>query len=190
MDVHEAQREVRETYLGGFVGQLVSAVLWAGSAALATWGSPRQAITLLVLGGVMIFPLTTLGLRVMGRPASLRRENPLRGLGMQVAFVLPLSLPVVGGAALHKLQWFYPAFMIVLGAHYLPFVFLYGMRLFAVLAALLITGGLLIGLYGPDSFSLGAWVTAAILLVFAFLGRSAVSRTPLGDGAPDARAAV
>jgi len=28
-----------------------------------------------------------------------------------------------------------------LGAHYLPFVFLYGMRIFAVLAAFLVGGG-------------------------------------------------
>ena len=33
-----------------------------------------------------------------------------------------------------------------LGAHYPPFVFLYGMRMFAVLAALLIGGGTLIAM--------------------------------------------
>lgn len=170
MDVREAQREVRTTFRGGFVGQLVSGVLWLASASLATWATPRPAILLLVIGGFFIFPLTQLGLRVMGGPASLRPDNPLGGLGMQVAFVLPLSLPVVGAAALHRLEWFYPAFMIVLGAHYLPFVFLYGMRLFAVLSALLVGLGLAIGLHAPESFALGAWVTGGILLLFALLG--------------------
>jgi hypothetical protein len=61
--------------------------------------------------------------------------------------------------------------MILLGAHYLPFVFLYGMRMFAVLAACLIGGGTLIALYFSTSFSIGAWYTGAILLVFAELGR-------------------
>lgn len=56
MDVREAQREVRKTFRGGFMGQLVSGVLWLGSAALATWGTPRQAILLLVVGGFFIFP--------------------------------------------------------------------------------------------------------------------------------------
>ena len=36
--------------------------------------------------------------------------------------------------------------MILLGAHYLPFVFLYGMRMFAVLAAILVGGGILIAM--------------------------------------------
>ena len=61
--------------------------------------------------------------------------------------------------------------MILLGAHYLPFVFLYGMRMFAVLAALLLGGGTLIALYFSASFSVGAWYTAGVLLAFAGLGR-------------------
>ena len=47
--------------------------------------------------------------------------------------------------------------MILLGAHYLPFVFLYGMRMFAVLAAVLVGGGTLIAMYFSASFSAGAW---------------------------------
>jgi hypothetical protein len=43
---------------------------------------------------------------------------------------------------------------------------------FGVLAALLIGAGLTIGLYMQSVFSLGAWLTAAVLLLFAFVGRS------------------
>jgi hypothetical protein len=64
--------------------------------------------------------------------------------------------------------------MIVLGAHYLPFVFLYGMRQFAVLAALLISCGVFIGLYLPKATTLGGWITATALLAFAFIGRYTV----------------
>ena len=95
---------------------------------------------------------------------------------MQVAFVLPLSLPLVGAAALYKLDWFYPAFMIVLGAHYLPFVFLYGMRLFIPLCGILVGGGVGLGLYWQASFSAGAWSTAVVLFVFSLLGRLHVRR--------------
>jgi len=170
LDIAAAQREVRQTFRGGFAGQLVSGVLWLGSAGLATWGSPRQAILFLVVGGFMIFPLTQLMLRIMGGPWALPSGHPFNALGMQVAFVLPLTLPLVLAAALYRLEWFYPAFMIALGAHYLPFVFLYGMRLFAFLAAILVAGGVLIGLYSSTVFSLGAWLTGAVLLVFAVLG--------------------
>jgi hypothetical protein len=177
MIVEEAQREIRSAYLGGAVGQIVSALLWFASAALATWASPRSAIMVLVIGGMLIFPLTRLGLFLIGHRVRITTGNPLNGLAMQVAFVLPLSLPVVGAAALYRLDWFYPAFMIVLGAHYLPFVFLYGMRMFAVLCAALVTAGLALGLYLPLPFATGAWATAALLLVFGALGGWLVRRT-------------
>jgi hypothetical protein len=88
---------------------------------------------------------------------------------------VPLNLPVVGAATLYRLDWFYPAVMIVVGTHYMPFIFLYGMWQFGVLAGTLIVGGLAIGLYGGGMFSLGGWVTAGALLVFAFVGRAAAS---------------
>jgi hypothetical protein len=92
-------------------------------------------------------------------------------LAMQIAFTVPLSIPLVLAATLHRHSWFYPAFMIVIGCHYLPFIFLYGMRLFGVLAVLLIGSGLLIALYVPIPLSFGGWLTSLILLVFAFIGR-------------------
>ncbi len=176
MDIRTAQRDVRTTFLGGFAGQLVSGTLWLTAAVLATWGTPTAAIAVLVLGGMLIFPLTQLTLRLMGRPAGLPSGHPMNGLAMQAAFVLPLHLPLVGAAALYRIEWFFPAFMIALGAHYLPFVFLYGMPHFAALAAFLVLAGLALALYGPPVFALGAWVTAAALLAFAFVGRAAAAR--------------
>lgn len=170
MNIADAQREVRIAFLGGFAGQLSACVFWLASAMLAVLVSPRAAILELVFGGMLIFPLTQLLLRMMGR-RGLIPGHPLNGLARQIAFMVPFSLPLVGAAALHHLFWFYPAFMIVIGVHYLPFMFLYGMRLFGILAGLLISAGLAIGLWGPPIFGLGAWITASLLLLFAFLGR-------------------
>ncbi len=174
MTIDQAQRDVRFVFLGGFPGQSVSSLIWFASAALATWKSSRSAILVLVFGGMLIFPLSQLVLRLMGKPASLPKGHPLNALAIQIAFIVPLSLPLIGAATLHRLNWFYPAFMIVLGTHYLPFVFLYGMRQFAVLAALLIGAGVTIGLYLPHTFSLGGWFTAVVLFAFAFLGLNSV----------------
>jgi hypothetical protein len=176
MMIAEAQRDVRMVFLGGFAGQLVSGVLWLLSAMLATFASTNSAILVLVLGGIFIFPLTQLTLRLMGQRASLGKDHPMNQLAMQVAFTLPLNLLVVLAATMYRLNWFYPAFMIALGAHYLPFVFLYGMRQFAVLAAVLVGAGVIIGMYFSSVFSLGGWFTGAMLLIFAFIGRSAVLR--------------
>ena len=111
-------------------------------------------------------------MRASGRPAALSAGNPLGQLAMQVAFTIPATLPVVAGAALYRLNWFYPACMIVVGAHYFPFVFLYGMWQFWILGGLMVAGGVMIGMYVSTSFTLAAWVTAALLLAFAFVGRS------------------
>jgi len=176
MRIADAQREMRSAFLGGFVGQLVSAILWLVSGALATALSPAAGIWFLVIGGVLIFPLTRVGLRLIGRPGAVSPGNTLYALGAQVAFVLPLCLPIVGAAALYRLEWFYPAFMVALGAHYLPFTFLYGMRMFAALAAILWAAGILLATQLDLGFSAGAWLTGLVLLVFAASGRARVLR--------------
>jgi Family of unknown function (DUF7010) len=168
MTIQEAQRQTREIYLGGGPGQMVCAAIWLASAAAGTWAAPRLAILILVIGGMFIFPLTQLALRAMGRPASLAPDNPLRWLALQVAFMVPLCLPVVLGATAHRLGWFYPGAMIVVGAHYLPFQFLYGQQRWLVLGGVLIVAGLMIGLYLSNQFALGGWLTAVVFLVFAF----------------------
>ena len=89
--------------------------------------SERYAILVLVLVGMFIFPLTQLTLRLLGRPARLPKGHPMNQFATQVAFIVPLSLLLVGAAALYNINWFYPAFMRVLGTHYMPFIFLYGM---------------------------------------------------------------
>ena len=176
MEIAQAQHDVRATFLGGFVGSLVSAVIWAASAALATWSTPRNAIVALVAGGFFIFPLTQLVLRLMGRSPGLPKEHPMNALAMQIAFTMPINLLIVLAAATCRRDWFYPACMIALGAHYLPFVFLYGMREFWALGAVLIGAGFVIGAYLPLPFPAGGWLTAAVLLVFAFVGRSVARR--------------
>jgi MFS family permease len=176
MTIGEAQREIRTRFVGGFYGQLVSGTVWLTSAALAGWRGPRAAIIMLVVGGFFIFPVTELLIRAIGERAAVTSANALRSLGMQIAFVLPLSMPLLVPVGLYRLNWFYPAMMILLGAHYLPFVFLYGMRMFAVLAVFLLGGGTLIAMYFSASFSTGAWYTGTVLLVFAVLGKMIVDR--------------
>lgn len=177
MKIREAQSEVRSVYLNGSVGQAVSGIIWLASAALSTWVSTRTGIIALALGGAFIFLITQLVLKLMGRPASLSRENPFKQLAMQTAFIVPLSLPVIGAAALYNLNWFYPAFMIVVGTHYMPFMTLYGMWQYGILAAALIGGGVLVGMMLPEAFAIGGWFTGAAMVLFAIATwRMAVSR--------------
>lgn len=168
LTISNAQRDVRTTFLGGFPGHLATAFIWLISASLATWASRSAAILALTVGGMFIFPLTQAVLRIMGRPASLPKGHPMNALARQTAFIVPICIPLIAAAALYRLDWFYPAFMVVVGAHYLPFSHLYGMWQYELLGAMLIGAGLVIGLWVPI-FSLGAWIAVALFLGFAFV---------------------
>jgi len=167
MTILEAQADVRRVFRNGVPGSVISAVLWLASAACATWVNERTAILVLVFGGMLIFPTLLAVLHLLGGPAGLPKDHPMNALGMQVALVAPLAMPVAGGAALYRLDWFYPAFMVVVGAHYLPFTFLYGMKVFTVLAYAMVAGGLMLGLYGPREFALGGWINGGALMALA-----------------------
>src|SRR5271154_756407 len=158
MDIQDAQREVRSVYIGGFWGQLVSSVIWLASAALGTWVSPKASILTAIIAGFFIFPLTLMLLRLSRGRASLSKENTFNSLGMQVALVLPFSMLLLVPVGFYNLNWFFPALMVLLGAHYLPFATLYGMRMFLVLAGILMASGLVIAHYFSQTFSLGAWI--------------------------------
>ena len=176
MEIQDAQREVRSVYIGGFWGQLVSSIIWLASAAVGTWVSPKASILTAVISGFFIFPLTQMMLRLSGRPARVSKENSFHFLGMQVAFVLPFSMLLLVPVGLYNLNWFFPALMILLGAHYLPFATLYGMRMFLVLGGILIAAGVVIAQHLSETFSLGAWVGGVALFIFAWIGRSIATR--------------
>jgi hypothetical protein len=174
MNILDSQREMRSAFLGGFAGQLVSGLIWLVAAALGTCLSPAAGMAALFFGSMGIFPLTQGVARLMGRPGKVSPGNGLWPLGSQVAFTVPLNFLLVGAATLYREEWFFPAAMVVIGSHYLPFITLYGMKLFGVLAALLVAAGAGLALYGPPVFSLGGWLTGLVLIAFAFAGRHVV----------------
>ena len=174
MNFIDGQREMRSAFLGGFGGQLVSGIIWLIAAAISLWIRPAVGMAVLFFGSMLIFPLTQLTVRLIGRPGKVSPENKLWSLGSQAAFTVPINFLLVGAATLYKMEWFFPAAMIVVGSHYLMFLTLYGMRMFAVLAAILVMAGAGLGLYGPSIFSIGGWFTGVVLIVFAFIGRATV----------------
>lgn len=170
----EAQREMRFAFLGGFAGQLVSGIIWLVAAGISMAIKPYYGMAFLFFGSMSIFPLTQLTLRLLGRSGKVSKENGLWGLGSQVAFTVPINFLLVGGIILFHPAWFFPATMIIVGSHYLPFITLYGMKMFGILSVLLILSGISLALFGPQIFSLGGWLTGVYLITFAFIGRRLV----------------
>lgn len=169
MFIKDAQREMRMAYAGASVGQAVSGLVWLLSVLLGTFITAQAGLIALVLGGMFIFPLTTIVLKLAGQQIVVSKENALNQLAVQVAFIAPLSLPLVGVIASYNINYFYPAFMVAIGVHYLPFMFLYGIWQFGILGGLLIGGGTALMYLRHDLFTTGGWVTVIILLIFAVI---------------------
>jgi hypothetical protein len=55
------------------------------------------------------------------------------------------------------------------------------MRMFAVLAAFLLGGGVIIAMYLSSSFSIGAWYTGIVLLICAVVGKLTVDKERKGN---------
>lgn len=172
--IADAQRDVRTKFLGGFPGGLVAGGLWLVSSALTTWVSARAGILALMVGGIFIFPLTQLVLKIMGRRASLEPGNPMESLATQTAVIIPVLFPLVGATTLYRREWFYPAMALVVGAHYFPFVFLYGMRMFLVLGAIMCAAAVFVATSMPAYADAIGWFTGLLFVVFAFIGRRLV----------------
>ena len=66
--------------------------------------------------------------------------------------------------------------MIAVGAHYLPFAFLYGMRHFIVLAVAMMAPGLLVAIYAPQLSLLAALYTVLVLAIAAIVGHRRLDR--------------
>ena len=70
--------------------------------------------------------------------------------------MLPFSMLLLVPVGFYKVNWFFPALMILVGAHYLPFATLYGMRMYLFLAGILTAMGVVIEHWFAGTFSLGA----------------------------------
>ena len=167
MDVEAAQRDVRRVYRGGFSGPLVSALIWAAASAVYQWGSAAAAMAVLFVGGMLIFPLSSLVLKTMKGPAFLPKGHPSVALAMQSAFTVPLGLLVAIALGTLAPSLFLPASHIIVGAHYLTFISLYGMRVYGVLAGVLVGVGAAAIFAVPALRGASGWIGAAVLLVSA-----------------------
>lgn len=166
MTIAEAQADVRRTYRGGYSGPLVSAVVWAVANTVYFLVSPSAGMVALFFGGMLIFPLSALILRVTTHGGALPKGHPSAALAMQSAFTVPLGLLVAVTLGSYAPELFFPASLIIVGAHYLVFVSLYGMRTFAVLAGVLVLLGTGAIFVIPQIGPVSGWIGAGVFAVF------------------------
>ncbi|TFD31213.1 DUF7010 family protein [Cryobacterium cryoconiti] len=166
MTIIEAQADVRRAYRGGFSGPLVSALIWAIANTVYLLVSPGAAMVALFFGGMLIFPLSAVILRMMPGRIPLPAGHPSNALAIQSAFTVPVGLLVAIALGTYEPVLFFPASLLIVGAHYFVFVSLYGTRIFAVLGGTLVALGAIGMFLVPGIGAVSGWIGGAVFLVF------------------------
>lgn len=166
--------QLRRTYLGASPHTLGTAIIWLTSALLADFSSPKASILFFLVAATFIFPIGELLRKLVGGINYLESDNPLPRFFTLLAFTIPASYPLIYFACKDNINLFFPAFSVLVGAHYLPFVQGYRMNSFLWMAILLIVIGTTCGLSMAHSFSIAAYLTGSVLFVFAFINYALV----------------
>lgn len=165
-DLSHAQADMRFAYCSGASGMLASSIAWLCAAIAALQVSPKQAVWVLFIGGMLIHPAGVLISKVLGRPGNHSTGNPLGSLAGASTLWLIFSLPLAYAVSLLRIEWFFPAMLLMIGGRYLVFSSLFGMRIYWVCGLALAGAGCLLGkaMVPPQ---VGAFTGAAIEAAFA-----------------------
>lgn len=155
--------------MGAAPHTLCVGLLWILSGVLANFASVGFTVLFFFFACGVNFPLGELLRKGFKVKDVLSKENNLPKLFTYLSFTIPLSMPIVYMACKYNINWFFPAFAILVGAHYLPFIWAYRMPTFGILGALLISIGILCVLKFSDSFSMAAYMTGSTMIVFAII---------------------
>ncbi len=143
--VSAAQADMRHAYLGGAAGVFVSALAWLAAGIVALDSTPSRAVLTLLVGGMLIHPLSVLLAKAMGRPGVHTKGNPLGALALEGTVWMLLGIALAYGISLWRSELFFPAMLLVIGGRYLTFASVYGMRVYWLCGAALAATGLLLG---------------------------------------------
>ena len=162
----QQQHEMRHAFYGGAPGILVSGLVWLGAALVANLVGINQAVWTLLLGGALIFPVSTVLTRALGRPARTGKGNALNQLGMASTIWLILCCAMAYGLFLLMPALFFPVMLVTIGSRYLIFASMYGRSIYWLLGGILIVAGIG-GFFLALPPTLVAGIGGAIEVVFA-----------------------
>jgi hypothetical protein len=162
----QAQANMRSGYLSGAPGILVSGCVWLVAGLVAALKSPSTAVYVLLIGGALIHPAGVVLCKALGRTGTHERGNPLGPLAMEGTLWLLAGIAVAYGVHVLRLEWFFPAMLLLIGGRYLTFQTLYGLPIYWACGAVLCMVGLALGVIRAPAH-LSALAGATIEIVFA-----------------------
>jgi len=172
--------EYRLCHLGGAVYLAVEGLLWLISALLGATGQIPASMLILLIGGMFIHPVATAcsSCLKMQKPSS---SNRLSVLVTWTALTIPMGLPLILMAtSAGRENLFFPAFTVLVGAHWLPFSYVYSMKSFIVLAAIMVLTGTLFGFVFTQFYAVCGFAAGGFLLFFAVIHYFLINREKKG----------
>ena len=166
MQIGDAQQNMRHAYFNGAPGVLASALVWLGAALVALAKSPDASIATLFIGGMFIHPIGMLIAKALRRPGVHMAGNPLGALALEGTILMLFALPLVFAVSRLRIDWFFPAMLLVIGGRYLTFATLYGMRVYWACGGALAVAAC-VQVATRASFATGALTGAATEFLFA-----------------------
>jgi hypothetical protein len=159
-------KEFRQTYLGAAPHTITVGSLWIVSGIVSNYTSTITAILFFFFATAINFPIGELFRKLLKYPNIMSKENNLDKLFPLLSFTIPLSIPIVYMACQHNINWFFPAFAVLIGAHYLPFSWAYQMPTFIILGITIIVAGCISAYFYSDVFDLAAYLTGGLIVAF------------------------
>jgi hypothetical protein len=147
--IAEHQADMRRAYIGGATGIVTSGIAWLVAGLVAYYVSPKNAVWTLFIGAAFIFPVSNLIDRALGVSGKHAPENPLGKLAMEGTIFMLMCLPLAYVISRYRIEWFFPAVLMIIGGRYLTFGTIYGTKLYWLLGAL---------------FGLSAWISVVLSL--------------------------
>ena len=139
MHLKDAQRDMRRAYVNGGVGIFVSGLVWVIAGAVTFYVNLFSGMATLFFGGMLIHPLSLFLARRVYHRGRARAPNPLEMLALQSTAFLFIGLAIAYLVSGTYADWFFAITLLAVGARYLVFQTVYGMRLFLMLGLALIT---------------------------------------------------
>lgn len=171
--IDQAQADMRDAYFNGATGVVASGIVWLLAGAVCLALSTQLGVYALLGGGALIFPLGVVLSKLLGRRGFHTAGNPLGTLASEGTFWLMAGIAVAFGVYLLRPEWFFPAMLLAIGARYLTFQTVYGLRLYWFLGAALCLFGMAVVMLrlAPPVAALGGGLLEVLFAVALFRHR-------------------
>lgn len=141
MNFNTAQHEMRRAYANGGIGVLVSGIVWVIAGLVAQNISFQFGMATLFFGGMAIHPVAVLIERVTFKREKVAAPNPMKMLALQTTPILFVGLFAGFIVSKYNPDWFFAIALLAVGARYLVFQTVYGLKHYIVLGIALIAIG-------------------------------------------------